>query len=365
MCSKPDGTNKYKLSRYNHFVELDEGKRLAFNAISCGLAEMDDKTFHKLQALTNGDGQDGVDEELLKNLKMGNFIVPEDVDELDILRAGHYRARFGNDGFGLTIIPTLRCNFACDYCYENSDLHSQPISDVSVMSKEVRDNVVKLCEARIAEKSAFTVTWYGGEPLLAKDVIADLTDRFKAVCETKDSQFHAGIITNGYLLTRDTLDFLIDHGVTFAQVTIDGPKEIHDQRRCLRSGGGTYDRIMANLANLNEDMPFRVSIRVNVDQRNQQHIPELLDDLKERGLHRHRIISLHFSPTVHYSNSCPDIANRCLTTKSFSETEVAAYRAAISKGFEISVFPAAQIGTCGAVSSNSLVIEPNGCVKSC
>lgn len=42
---------KYKPSRYNHFVDTNDGKRLAFNAMSCGLAEIDDESFAVYQAL--------------------------------------------------------------------------------------------------------------------------------------------------------------------------------------------------------------------------------------------------------------------------------------------------------------------------
>lgn len=35
-------TEKLKPSKYNHFVDAGDGKRLAFNAMSCGLAEIDD-----------------------------------------------------------------------------------------------------------------------------------------------------------------------------------------------------------------------------------------------------------------------------------------------------------------------------------
>lgn len=34
-------SQKLKASRYNHFVRTSDGVRLAFNALTCGLAEMD------------------------------------------------------------------------------------------------------------------------------------------------------------------------------------------------------------------------------------------------------------------------------------------------------------------------------------
>lgn len=360
-------TEKLKPSRYNHFVDTDDGKRLAFNAMSCGLAEIDDESFAVYEAL--GNGGLGVDaakhEELIKNLKTGGFLVPADVDELNAIRAGHYRARFGNTGFGLTIIPTVNCNFACDYCYENSEMHSTPADQGGVMSDEVCDNLVKLCENKIREKSIFSVTWYGGEPLMGKSIIGKLTKEFIRICDEKQSEYHAGIITNGYLLTPENLKFLIDSRVSFAQVTIDGPREVHDRRRCLKSGGGTYDRILANLASVDDDTGINIAIRINVDKRNESDVPQLLRDLKQRGLHLRKNVSLSFGQVFHATGSCPDISTTCMMTPEFSGFLVDIYRQALEMGFRQTSYPSRMLGNCGAVGNGSALIEPNGTVQSC
>lgn len=360
-------SEKLKASHYNHFVPQESGKVLAFNALSCGLGEMDEVNYRLYQRLAAGEanGDSAESAKLLEDLKKGGFLIPEDLDELDAIRAAHYQARFGNNGFGLTIIPTVNCNFACDYCYESREIHSLPKEMGAFMSDEVCDNIVKLCEKRIPEKSAFTVTWYGGEPLLATAVIDRLTKEFIRICDSKQSKYHAGIITNGYLLNKENLDFLVRSQVTFAQVTVDGPEEVHDRRRCLKSGGPTYRRIMENLANIEEGSPFRVSIRVNIDKRNSDAIQPLLEDLKVRGFHQHKNISVYFSQVVHYTNSCPDIASQCMVTQEFSEFMVEAYEMAMNLGFMLSTYPTAQLSSCGAVGQNSAVIEPSGRIQNC
>jgi len=360
-------TEKLKQSRYNHFVKLGNGKRLAFNAMSCGLGEMDDKHYQMFVQLANGNKNNGdpKSKKLLKDLKKGGFLIPEDVDELDALRAGHYRARFGSQGFGLTIIPTLNCNFACDYCYEDKKIHSLPPDKGGLMSAEVCDNIVNLCGKEIAENSSFSVTWYGGEPLLACNVIGNLSERFIKICESKKSRYFAGMITNGYLLSKKNLDFLIKNKVTFLQVTIDGPKEVHDKRRPLKSGRGTYDRILSNLSHITKKTPMTVSIRINIDKRNQDNITGLLTDLKQRGFHQQKNFSTYFGHTVHYHNSCPDIASQCMATEEFSHFMIDANRMAIKMGFPVSVFPQLMIGSCAAVGSRGAVIEPKGRIQNC
>jgi len=360
-------TKKFKASRYNHFVPAENGKRLAFNALSCGLAEMDDESYEVYEALAGGDG-DQIDREknadLIENLKKGGFLIDPELDELAAIRAAHYRSRFGNRGFGLTLIPTLQCNFACDYCYEDSKIRSTPADRGGVMSDEVCDNVVRLCEQRVEPKGSFGVTWYGGEPLLAPHIIETLSEEFIRICNEKEADFHAGIITNGYLLNQKNLELLRRCRVSFAQVTIDGPREIHDQRRCLKGGGGTFDRIMDNLASLPEDSGIRIAIRINVDKRNENRIPDLLADFKRRGFHKRKDISLSFGQVFQAGGSCPDISTSCLATSEFSAFLADAYATAIDMGFRHASYPARQFG-CGAVGTSSAVIEPTGTVQNC
>ncbi len=72
-------------------------------------------------------------------------------------------------GVGLTICTTMGCNFDCPYCFENHK--------AGKMSAEVQDDVVALAERMLdaAQRKALSVTWFGGEPLLAPDVIEALS----------------------------------------------------------------------------------------------------------------------------------------------------------------------------------------------
>jgi uncharacterized protein len=360
-----DTSEKLKPSRYNHFVEIENGKRLAFNALTCGLAEMDPESYRHYDRVATSGGANDTPEELLKNLKLGGFVIPEDMDELDAIRAAHYQTRFGNNGFGLTIIPTYNCNFACDYCYERRDLHALPSKDGAVMPPDVYRRLVKLCETEIKDKCGFGVTWYGGEPLLARDTIENLTSEFLRICEERHCDYHAGMITNGYLLTPETLELMARWRISFVQVTVDGPSSVHDTRRPLTSGGPTYEKIMANLAHVTENSSIRIGLRVNIDKRNAASIPDLLCDLKKRGLHRQSNLHLHFGQVSAYTAACRNIAAHCMVSTEFSEFMVEAFKTAVNLGFHIATYPQRQISSCGAVSPRSLVVEPNGNLQTC
>ena len=172
-------------------------------------------------------------------------------------------------GVGLTICPTMGCNFDCPYCFEN---HGS-----GKMSEEVQDDVVALAERMldVSGSNNLDVNWFGGEPLLAPDVIEALSERLMALVEKRGGTYDAGIITNGYLLTQEIVDMLDRCRVTSAQITIDGLGATHDATRHLAGGGPTFERIVDNLRSLK--IPFRVKARHNVHEGNRHEV----DALKE------------------------------------------------------------------------------------
>jgi len=93
----------------------------------------------------------------------------------------------------------------------------------------------------------------------------------------------ASMVTNGYLLDGEKIALLSELGIASVQVTLDGPREVHDARRVLAGGGPTYERILKNVAALmHSGWGGRCDIRVNLDKRN-------LDDflaLRAELLHR-------------------------------------------------------------------------------
>lgn len=77
-------------------------------------------------------------------------------------------------------------------------------------------------------------------------------------------------------------------------MTVDGPREVHDARRRLLNGEGTWTVIMSNIERASEFL--RVSVRINVDEHNHQRVPEFLDYLTASGI-RSRTKLVYVSPT--------------------------------------------------------------------
>jgi uncharacterized protein len=54
-----------------------------------------------------------------------------------------------------------------------------------------------------------------------------------------------------------------------------------------------------------------------------------------------------------------------MTAEEFAEFQIEAYRQALDLGFKISVYPTATLGSCTAVSTSAVIIEPSGMVHNC
>jgi uncharacterized protein len=129
-----------------------------------------------------------------------------------------------------------------------------------------------------------------------------MTKRIRHLCRDMDTTFHASVTTNGLLLTSELGASLVEAGITNVQVTLDGPPEIHDKRRALRSGAGSFDRIWTNILSNSETLA--VSIRINVDAENLQSLNDLHSVMKRHGL----ADNAYLARTNYAIASCKDIS---------------------------------------------------------
>lgn len=352
----------YKFSNYNHKVFLD-GKIYLFNALTGGFGEVNENN-RKVVEECNFRGDDipqniTVDDKLLNSLILGGFLIYKDIDELNMLTSVNNIARFsGENSLGLTLIPTMKCNFRCTYCFEKCE--GYPDED---MSPEIMQKVIELINNRVKNEGNLSIAWFGGEPLVKFDIVKELQSKINYLAKEKNINVHSSIITNGYLLNKKVSDELVDLGVKFAQVTIDGSKEIHDQRRVLTNGQGTYEKIIKNLLESNEEL--QISIRVNIDKKNIGCIDDFLDSLKKSGIVNKKNIRLYFSVVRDYDTAKGCIAENCYNIKEYSQEEMKLNELALRKGIKTRTPINPQISSCGAVSTKALLVEPDGSLQKC
>ncbi len=343
-----------KPSRYNFFFEGEDGSILAYNALRNGLAVVDAEIRAAVENLEPG-GEPRVDSETLAELERGGFVIPDELDELAVLRIRRHVQQYGGNWLGLTIAPTINCNLACKYCFENPTK--------GVMSEEIQDKVVDFARQAIdAGMRGVSVTWYGGEPLLCLEVIERLSSKLIALCEDKKIGYTADIVTNGTLLSRTVAEKLKALQVTSAQVTLDGPREVHNQRRPYRSGAGSFDTIVSRLEESAGILP--VALRVNVDRENVEDARHFYEQLSSYPWFDPGIFSVYFGYVRKFSASCRCSEEECLLQGDFWDREYELQEQLVGLGVVEPAYPDISSG-CGATSTSAYVVGPGGELYKC
>lgn len=352
-----------KESKYNMLLNLEKGKTLAFNSISCALAEIDHDFMNVIENIDqiNYNELEGDKKELVDNMLLGKYIINNDFDEVKALKFEHFSAKFNDNTLHLTIAPTLSCNFACPYCYET------PKS--GVIPKDIQDAIIDWIAEEAHKRKDISILWYGGEPLLAKDVIVEMSERIIEICKENNTRYGASIVTNGYLLDPAIIQEFKRLGIYSAQITLDGPEYIHNTRRKLKnSNEGTFNVILSNIKNLKENN-INIVIRMNVDKTNMNSIDEFLGILAENDL---RDVCVSISRVVDEKNACASVTDACMKTEEYANENLKFQQKLFENGFNIDeegnilgFYPSAKSNYCGADNTGAFVLDPEGYMYKC
>ena len=207
----------------------------------------------------------------LRILKEAGFVIESNLDELNLIRFRYNQNLFSNENLHLVILPTLWCNFDCSYCFE--------FKEKKFLGKELGNDLVAWFDKRFRNKRAITVHWFGGEPLLAKEIIINMTEQFKAFCNEIGAVYNAGLTTNGYLLDQKFIDMLNPLNIETVHVTLDGDEKAHDNlRRKRNSGEGTFSQIYENIIKFcKTETSTQLILRLNCCDENYEGIAKMLD----------------------------------------------------------------------------------------
>ena len=343
-----------KESKYNFFFPYVNNNQLilAYNSFSNALAVMTDKNYDAFEKYLKGD-QNALDKELKQKLEKGNFLINNNTDELMLIRHKMYQARYNTNALSLTLAPTSSCNFRCVYCYEKESLKDE------VMSAKTQDAIIKLLEKQAPQISHFHVSWYGGEPLLALEIIESLTTRFLLLSQKYGFVYSADIVTNGYLLTSEVSKRIKQCNITRCQITLDGSAQTHNERRPLKSGKGTYKQIIKNLVAADSILP-EIVLRVNIDENNADSIDEVTNTIRRLNL----IHVKAYPAPIKATNGCYQ-NEVCFTRYSFQDFE---YNYLIKQNdttMIMSKYPTRRLNACCADYTNAFVINADGEMYKC
>ncbi len=252
-------------------------------------------------------------------------------------------------------MPTEACNFRCTYCYEDF-AHGR-------MDPGVVRGLKRYLERRAGELDWLALSWFGGEPLLARDVVEEIMLHARhLVAAHPRLRLVSDLTTNGFHLGPRAFSRLLDVGVSCFQVSLDGLREVHDRTRRRAGGGGTFQRLWTHLLAMRAvERAFEVVVRLHVHGANSTTLPVFLQEFARAfgGDRRFRLLFKEVAPL----GGPADAAFPFLSPEARGAVLHDLRERALALGVEcVDVDPD---GVCYAARGNAFVVRADGRLNKC
>ena len=144
---------------------------------------------------------------------------------------------------------TEQCNLRCKYCVYNGEYDYYRPQTAHSMSLETARKGIDYIYSFIRNRKdkTFTISLYGGEPLLDVDKLNAIVEYSKEVLSGWELNF--SLTSNLTKLDEKAIDFLLANNVRLC-VSLDGNQENHDAKRVFSDGTGSHEIVMKNLEKL-------------------------------------------------------------------------------------------------------------------
>ncbi len=289
----------------------------------------------------------------IAELYLNNFIVENELNEVELFK-NEYTKRVMEAQFGTVYFsPSFLCNLRCTYCIIGENVNNSGSMTrmqsciVGKSSKYVYETAVRRGIKQL------DVILYGGEPMLSQSSNISFVKSLSELNQDNKLNVDYTLVTNGYSMPGNDVKGLLDAGVKNLQITLDGPKHIHDARRMGTHGENTFDTILENLCSYYSKFK-NVVIRINVDNVNVDNICELIDILDSKELNKKCILHFNLVDPSDYSDA-----------SGYNEETIykfdSIYKYAYSKGFRVAPWRR----YCSMSNKMYLAIDPEGNVYNC
>ena len=285
-------------SKYNIFSRIRNSENSFIVNLLSGNADILNRSdAGKIEALRKGEAL--TDKKFLDELIEKGYII----DESDESR--EYRRKYldfidsrEKDEVQIFFVTNYSCNFACSYCYQ--DQYSNPADE---LNKDVIDAFFNYVKKEFASRRKY-ITIFGGEPLLNSPRQKELIEYI--ISRSAEADFSLCFVTNGYHL-EEYIPVLRKGKIREVQVTLDGTAPVHNSRRFLKGGGGTFDKIVKGIDACLKDN-FDVNLRMVIDKENIDNLSDLAQFAIDKGWTKSRYFKTQIGRNyeLHHCQSSPD-----------------------------------------------------------
>jgi len=287
-----------KYSRFNIFSKIRDSENYFIVNLLTGNADIlsfDDA--EKLELIK--EGVTPSDGELVKELTYKGYLIDEK-EEVSLYRNRYldYIDSREKDEIQIFFVTNYSCNFACTYCYQ--DEYNNPNQE---LSNEVVDAFFSYIKREFAGRRKY-ITIFGGEPLLNNPKQKELISRI--LKRSVESDLEISFVTNGHSL-EEYAQILKTGKVREIQVTLDGTETIHNSRRNLKGGGGTFNKIVKGIDSCLENH-IDINLRMVIDKENIDNLPEFAQFAIDKGWTKNSLFKTQIGRNyeLHHCQSAPD-----------------------------------------------------------
>ena len=197
------------------------------------------------------------------------FELAEDIMQSQLQEPARKTGSLNPDFLG--IIPTRSCNAACNYCDFGVDKTENEKMSYKMATKAV-DWYADLLKSN--QRKLLEVHFFGGEPMLALDVIEVVVHRARLLANENNLMPFFEILTNGQYSAKSA-KFL---GQYFNKVILsfDGFKEVQNKHRPLKGNKSSFENVFET-AKIISDSNAELCLRTCVSQLNISQMEEITD----------------------------------------------------------------------------------------
>lgn len=258
----------YHISKYIVEQPLNENERLLYSTLSTSVITLENPMYQSI--FINRDF-DRYPEECESLCDMGFLFTGSEAKQLSELQAVRKTIVESEHGItAITIAPTMECNARCYYCFEKGAVQGK-------MSEDTADQVAAFLIGGCTENKLY-IAWFGGEPLMAADIISRINNKLLAA----GIEVESTVTTNGILIDEHMIERFREWNVTRVQITLDGLGEEYNRiKRYTIACEDPFEQIMQNISLLIQNN-ITVHLRVNYYSTSYDTVKQTMDYLHAR-----------------------------------------------------------------------------------
>ena len=285
-------------SRHNIFSKLKDSENYFIVNLLSGNADiLSHEDAKKIQAIRKS--KTIIDTDFNLELKEKDYLIDEHEESvkysnkyLDFIDARE------KDEIQIFFVPNYSCNFTCTYCYQDEYGNLK-----TTVSNELIDSFFRYIQTEFAGRRKY-ITLFGGEPLLNSPKQKKIINYF--LQKSNEAGLDVCLVTNGYNI-EEYIDILVSARIREVQVTLDGTSSIHNSRRSLKNGSGTFEKIVNGIDACLKNK-LTVNLRMVIDKENISNLVEFARFAINKGWTKSPFFKTQIGRNyeLHHCQSAPD-----------------------------------------------------------